>query len=80
MNQNLFLNNIAEVKISYSTNVRPSDRAKITSSKDAADIFRHVFPGLEHREYFYAMMLNRGTMYSDITKCQRAALLALLLM
>ncbi|MBW6479478.1 MAG: JAB domain-containing protein [Bacteroidales bacterium] len=60
MNQNLFLNNIAEVKISYSTNVRPSDRAKITSSKDAADIFRQVFPGFEHREYFYAMLLNRG--------------------
>ncbi len=30
MNQNLFLSNVAEVKISYSTNVKPSDRAKIT--------------------------------------------------
>jgi DNA repair protein RadC len=60
MNQNLFLQTIAEVKLSYSTNVRPSDRTKITSSKDAADIFRHVFPGLEHREFFYAMLLNRG--------------------
>jgi len=60
MNQNLFLQTIAEVKLSYSTNVRPSDRTKINSSKDAADIFWQVFPGLEHREFFYAMLLNRG--------------------
>jgi DNA repair protein RadC len=60
MNQNFFLSNIAEVQISYSTNVRPSDRPKITCSKDAADIFRQVFPEFEHREYFYVMLLNRA--------------------
>jgi DNA repair protein RadC len=60
MNQNLFLNNIAEVKLTYTTKVSPSERAKITCSKDAVDIFRHVFPGFEHREYFYVMLLNRG--------------------
>ncbi len=60
MNQNLFLSNIAEVQLSYSTKVRAADRAKITCAKDAADIFRQIFPGLEHREYFYTMLLNRG--------------------
>ena len=59
MNQNLFLSNIAEVQISYSTNIRPSERAKIGCSKDAADIFRQVFPGFEHREFFFVMLLNR---------------------
>ena len=71
MNQNLFLSNIAEVQISYSTNVQPSERAKIASSKDAADIFRQVFPGFEHREFFYAMLLNRGNRvlgYYEVSK------------
>jgi DNA repair protein RadC len=60
MNQNLFLSNVAEVKISYSTNVEPSDQAKITCSKDGAELFRQIFPDFEHREYFYVMLLNRG--------------------
>jgi len=71
MNQNLFLSNIAEVQLTYSTNVRPSERAKITCSKDADSIFRQVFPGLEHREYFYAMLLNRGNQvlgYYEVSK------------
>jgi len=60
MHQNLFLSNVAEVKISYSTNIKPSDRAKITCSKDGAELFRQIFPDFEHREYFYVMLLNRG--------------------
>jgi DNA repair protein RadC len=71
MNQNLFLSNIAEVQISYSTHVRPSERAKITCSKDAANILRQVFPGIEHREYFYTMLLNRGNKvlgYYEVSK------------
>jgi len=60
MNQNLFLSNIAEIEIRYSTKVRPSDRTKIEGSKDAADILQQIFPSLEHREYFYVLLLNRG--------------------
>jgi DNA repair protein RadC len=70
-NQNLFLSNIAEVRISYATNVRPSDREKIGSSKDAEAIFRQIFPDFEHREYFYAMLLNRGNQvlgYYEVSK------------
>ncbi len=71
MNQNLFLNNIAEVQLSYSTKISPSERPKITCSNDAVDIFRQVFPGLEHREYFYVMLLNRGNKvlgYYEVSK------------
>lgn len=60
MNQNLFLSNIAEIQINYSTKVKPSDRPKITCSKDAYEIFRNIFPSIEHREFFYVVTLNRG--------------------
>jgi len=71
MNQNLFLSNIAEIEIRYSTKVRPSDRAKIEGSKDAADILQQIFPGIEHREYFYVLLLNRGNQvlgYYEVSK------------
>ena len=57
---NLFTMDIAEVQISYSTKVKPSDRLKITSSKNAFDIFCAGWPSFEHREYFYIILLNRG--------------------
>jgi len=60
MHQNLFLSNVAEIQLSYSTKVKPSDRPKISCSKDAANILRQIFPDFEHREYFYVMLLNRG--------------------
>lgn len=60
MNQNLFLSNIAEVQITYSANIRPADRKKIGGAKDAYEILRHVFQNIEHRESFYALLLNRG--------------------
>ena len=60
MNQNLFLSNIAEVQITYSSKIRPSDRTKIGGAKDAYEIMRHVFQNIEHREFFYALLLNRG--------------------
>jgi DNA repair protein RadC len=50
---------IAEVKISYSTKVKASERRKITCSSDVASAFRIVFPDLEHVEYCYMMLLNR---------------------
>jgi DNA repair protein RadC len=60
MNQNLFLSSIAEVQITYSANIRPSDRTKIGGAKDAYEILRHIFTDIEHREFFYALLLNRG--------------------
>jgi DNA repair protein RadC len=71
MDNNLFLSRIAEIEISYSTKISPSDRLKITCSRDAADIFMQVVPGMEHREYFYAMFLNRSNQvlgYYEVSK------------
>jgi DNA repair protein RadC len=52
---------VAEIKIRYSTKVLPSERAKITSSKDAEAILRPLFEDfIEHREVMYALYLNRA--------------------
>ena len=52
---------IAEIEVQYSTNIKPSERVKITCSKDAADAFRSVWRApIELKECFYAMFLNRG--------------------
>ena len=51
---------IAEVAISYSTNVKPGDRVKITSSLAAFEVFAAGWPSYEHREYFYIILMNRA--------------------
>jgi len=65
---NLFNSNIAEISISYSTNVRPYDRAKIISSSNAYDIFLNGWPSLEHKEYFYVMLLNQANKVLGISQ------------
>jgi len=64
MQTNLLNSNLAEIKISYSTKVKPSERRKITSSHDCVDAFREIFPveSIELRESFYIMLLNRANM------------------
>lgn len=48
---NLFLNNLAEIKISYSSKVPAKDQHKVTCSGDASEILRLAF---ENIEYFIA--------------------------
>ncbi len=50
---------LAEVQISYSMNVKAKDRMKVTSSKDAADAFRQIWPTYDHIEFSYMLMMNR---------------------
>ncbi|PKP34291.1 MAG: DNA repair protein [Bacteroidetes bacterium HGW-Bacteroidetes-17] len=60
---NIFTQNVAEIKISYSTNVRPSDRIQISSSSASYKIFEAIFLescDIEYREFFYVMLLNRA--------------------
>ena len=52
--------NIAEVQISYSSKVPAKDRLQVKSSSSAAEALRLVYPGMEHREYFYVLLLNRA--------------------
>jgi DNA repair protein RadC len=53
--------NLAEIKITYSTKIKASDRSRITSSRDAERILRPLFEDfIEHREAMYALYLNRA--------------------
>ena len=59
---------IAEVAISYSTNVKPGDRVKITSSLAAFEVFAAGWPSYEHREYFYIILMNRANKVLGISQ------------
>ena len=52
---------VAEISISYSSIVKPSQRPKIGSSRDAYEILRDSWSegSIEHREEFRIMLLNR---------------------
>ncbi len=56
------LNQIAEVELIYRSKVKPSDRPKITHSKDAYVIFKNHWDEnkIELQEQFKVMFLNRA--------------------
>ena len=56
------LNQIAEVALIYKTKVKPSERPKINSSKDASDLFRKNWDEnkIEFVEQFKVLLLNRS--------------------
>lgn len=60
--KDLFLANIAEVKISYSTKVSAAERRKVTSSQDAEEVFRLSWDmdTIEHVETMKMLLLNRA--------------------
>jgi len=60
--KNLKSSNIAEVKISYSTKVKSSDRIKITSSATAAEVLRSTWDQdlIEYQEQFRVIFLNNS--------------------
>lgn len=57
---NLFDQRISEIKISYSHNVRPSERLKVTCSRDAYNYVLPIWKDIEYRESFAVLLLNRG--------------------
>ena len=57
---NLFLNNVAEIKISYSSKIPAKDRQKITCSRSADQILRQAFEDIGYRESFLILLLNRA--------------------
>ena len=62
-------NVIAEVKLTYNTNVKASEREKITCSLDASKILIPFYNGIiEHREYAFALLLNRGNKVLGVMK------------
>ena len=50
---------IAEVQISYSSNVKAKDRIKVTCSKAAELAFRSCWPAYDHIEFCYMLLMNR---------------------
>ncbi len=58
---NLFNQNLAEVKVSYSHKVKFNEMKKITSSKDVYELCSANWPvSLDHREAFLILLLNRA--------------------
>lgn len=59
--QNEKLNQLAEIKVSYSVKTKPSERIKIINSCDAYNIFRELWSDqIELREEFMVLFLNRA--------------------
>ena len=56
----LIQNKIAEISVSYSTNIPSKDRLKLTGSQQVADAARSFFTNIDYRECFYALYLNRA--------------------
>ena len=57
----LFNQNLAEVMMSYSHKVKLSEMEKVSSSRDAEQILRRIWPkDLEYVETFIILLLNRG--------------------
>ncbi len=57
---NLFDQQIAEIKISYSHKVKPSNQVTITCSKDVADYVTPLWPDIDYKERFAMLMLSRS--------------------
>jgi DNA repair protein RadC len=63
------MNNIAEVKLTYITKVKASDREKVISSESACKIFRPFFSDImEYKEAFYVMYLNKANKVLGVIK------------
>ena len=72
----ILLNNIAEVKITYSHNVPANERLIITCSKDAYHATQLFFDSaqIEHKEYFYILLMNRANKVLKFNKISEGGL------
>lgn len=57
---NLFEQNIAEIKISYSHKVKPSNQVRVTGSRSVYEYVYPLWSDLEYRESFGILLLTRG--------------------
>ena len=57
---NLFQQQIAEIKISYSHIVKPSNQLKVTSSLSVFNYVSPLWPDIEYRESFAILLLSRS--------------------
>ena len=67
MNNDLM--NFAEVKVTYSPRIKPSERLKLTTSEETYQLLKQVFDinTIEYRESFKLVLLNRAMKVIGIT-------------
>lgn len=70
MNENNpLIQQVAEIEITYKNAVRPSERAKIASSKDAFELLKSLWSDkIEYVEEFYMLLLNKANKVLGVTK------------
>ncbi len=56
----LFDQQIAEIKISYSHKVKPSNQVRITCSRDVYNYVAPLWPDIDYKERFAMLMLSRS--------------------
>jgi len=56
----LFDQQIAEIKISYSHKVKPSNQTKVTCSRDAYNYVASMWPDIDYKERFAMLLLSRS--------------------
>jgi DNA repair protein RadC len=72
---NLFTSQFAEIKISYSAKFKASEMKKISSSRDAYEIFLNIFDhNLDYKECFFILLLNRANKVLGYNKVSEGGL------
>jgi hypothetical protein len=56
---NIFDQSVAEIEISYSDRIPAKDRIKVQTSDEVFRACSLFWPGFDHVEYFYIILLNR---------------------
>lgn len=73
--KNIDFSKVAEIKISYSTRVKPSERPQISQSKEACQILKPAFSNcIEHHEEMYLMLLDRAKKVLGISNISKGGL------
>lgn len=61
MQQNILTSQLSEIQVTYISKVKFSEMKQISTSKDGEEIFRSIWSnGMEFREEFYMLLLNRA--------------------
>ena len=68
MELNLFNQQIAEVKCSYSHSIKARNRAKVTSSDEAAKLVIPIWEDIDYRETFAVLLLSRSNTVLGLSK------------
>lgn len=66
---NLFDSAVTEIKVSYTTNIKPSERYQVKSSQDIYQLLLSRYENfMEHHEEIWAVYLNRSNKVLGVSK------------